>query len=273
MPTIVDREAAIAALAEEWDALFALAADLAPDDWDRPTACPGWTVKDNLSHVLGTEAMLLGRPTPDVDISHRDADLRNDIARFNEHWVEAYRSRPPAELVADLRAIVAERRAQLDGMDQAAFDAESFTPAGPDTYGRFMRIRVMDTWFHEQDIREAAGRPGHLEGLAPATALGEVASVLGYVVGKKAAAPAGSGVRFVLTGPLAATVDVEVGDRARVVEALAGEPTVTLTVPGDRFLRMCGGRLPDAAGAVDEVAIEGDRDLGGSVVRNLAFTI
>lgn len=273
MPTIVERDAAIAALAEEWDALFALAGDLGPDDWDRPTACPGWSVKDNVSHVLGTESMLLGRPTPDVDISHRDPELRNDIARFNEHWVEAYRSRPPAELMADLRATVDERRAQLDGMDQADFDAESFTPAGPDTYGRFMRIRVMDTWFHEQDIREATGRPGHLEGVAPATALGEVTAVLGYVVGKKAGAPAGSSVRFVLTGPLAATVDVEVGDRARVVDALAGEPTVTLTVPGDRFLRMCGGRLPDPAGWPAEFQLTGDRELGEAVARNLAFTI
>lgn len=272
MATIVPREAAITALAEEWDALFALAGELAPDDWGRPTACPGWTVKDNVSHVLGTEAMLLGRPTPDVDISHR-AGLRNDIARFNELWVEAYRSRTPAEVVADLREIVGERRAQLDGMDQAAFDAESFTPAGPDTYGRFMRIRVMDTWFHEQDIREAAGRPGHLQGLAPTTALGEVVSVLGYVVGKKAGAPPGSGVRFVLTGPMATTVDVEVGERARVVAALAGEPTVTLTVPGERFLRMCGGRLPDPGGWAAEFEIAGDRDLGEAIVRNLAFTI
>ena len=67
-------------------------------------------------------------------------------------------------MLADLREVIAERRAALAGMDQAAFDAESFTPAGPDTYGRFMRIRVMDMWMHEQDIREAVGRPGHERG-------------------------------------------------------------------------------------------------------------
>jgi hypothetical protein len=103
--------------------------------------------------------------------------------------------------------------------------------------------------------------------------VGEVVSVLGYVVGKKAGAPAGSGVRFVLTGPVAAAVDVEVGDRARVVDALAGEPTVILTVPGDRFLRMCGGRMPDPATWVSEFEVTGDRELGEVVVRNLAFTI
>jgi len=42
--TVVDRDKAVAALDEQWNALLALAADLAPDDWTRPTACPGWRV-------------------------------------------------------------------------------------------------------------------------------------------------------------------------------------------------------------------------------------
>lgn len=270
--TIVDRDAIVAALDEEFDALFALLGDLGPDEWQRPTACPGWSVKDNVSHVIGTESMLLGRPAPEVDISDRDY-LRNDIARFNELWVEQYRSRPAADVLATLAEVVAERRRGLAAMDQAAFEEDSFTPAGPDTYGRFMRIRVMDMWFHEQDIREAVGRPGHLEGKAPAAVLDEVTGILGYVVGKKAAAPAGSSVRFVLTGPLAATADIEVSERARLVDALAGEPTVTLTVAGDRFMRMAGGRLTDPDAWAAEVAMSGDADLGDAVVRNLPFTI
>ncbi len=272
MATMVEREGAIAALEEEWDVLASLAADLSPEDWDRPTACPGWTVKDNVSHIIGTEAMLLGRPTPDIDVSHL-THLRNDIARFNEAWVEHYRPQPVADVVAALAEVVAERRAALAAMDQAAFDAESFTPAGRDTYGRFMRIRVMDTWFHEQDIREAVGQPGHLTGLAPEMALGEVVSVLGYVVGKKAAAPAGSSVRFVLTGPLATTADFAVTDRARQVDRLDGEPTVTVTGPGDRLLRIAGGRLPDEDSWLREVEISGDAALGETLVRNLPFTI
>jgi uncharacterized protein (TIGR03083 family) len=62
--TTVDREQTIAALDEQWDALTALAIDLAADDWDRPTACPGWSVKDVYSHIVGTESSLLGRSTP-----------------------------------------------------------------------------------------------------------------------------------------------------------------------------------------------------------------
>jgi uncharacterized protein (TIGR03083 family) len=267
--TTIDRDRIVAVLDEQFDAILALTGDLDDGDWDRPTACPGWSVKDNVSHVVGTESMLLGRDNPEVDLPDELAHVRNDIGRFNEAWVQWYRPRPPADVVADLRQVIDERRRALAGMDQAAFDQESFTPAGPDTYGRFMRIRVMDMWTHEQDIREAVGRPGHLDGRAPATALDEVSAALGYVVGKKAAAPAGSTVRIELTGPLARRIDIEVGDRARVVDALAGEPTTTLTVPGDHFMRLVGGRGADPGG----VTVEGDATLGEAVVANLAYMI
>lgn len=265
--TILDRDQVVAALDQAFDGVIAVADGLAPDEWDLPSPCPGWTVKDNISHVIGTEAMLLGRPTPEVVLPDDLPHVRNDIGRINEQWVESYRRRTTADVLADLHGVVAERRAALATMDQAAFDTESFTPAGPDTYGRFMRIRVMDIWFHEQDVRQAVGRPGHLEGAAPTTTLDEVAATLGYVVGKKAGAPAGSSVRFELTAPIARRIDVEVGDRARVVDHLAGEPTTTLTVPGDRFLRLVGGRGADPA------AVTGDRELGDAVVDNLAFLI
>jgi uncharacterized protein (TIGR03083 family) len=269
---IVEREGILAALYEEWDALLGLADELGPEDWDRPTACPGWSVKANYSHVIGTESMLAGRDNPAVDVSGA-GHVRNDIGRFNELWVEHYRSRPPGEVLADLRAILAERRAALDGMDQAAFDAEGFTPAGPDSYGRFMRIRVMDCWMHEQDAREAVGRPGHLDGLAPRAALAETVQAMGYVVGKKAGAPSGSSVRLELTGPLAARIDVDVTDRARVVGELTGEPTATVTLPGDRFMRLAGGRVADPATFADGVEIVGDATLGSAIVTNLAYMI
>ena len=59
-------------------------------------------------------------------------------------------------------------------MDAEAWAAEGFTPAGTDTYGRFMRIRIFDTWLHEQDIRDAMDRPGHESGLPVELTLDEM---------------------------------------------------------------------------------------------------
>jgi uncharacterized protein (TIGR03083 family) len=265
----VDRDQAVAVLDEQFDAVVALAEGLAPEEWDLPTACPRWSVKDNLVHVIGVEAMLLGRPTPEVALPEDLPHVRNDFGRVNEQWIESYRGRSTTDVLADLREVIAERRAALAGMGQADFDAESFTPAGPDSYGRFMRVRVMDMWMHEQDVRQAVGRPGHEDGRAPQAALDEMTAALGYVVGKRAGAPPGSRVRFELTGPMARRVDVEVSDRARVVDALAGDPTVTLTLPGHLFTRLCGGRGADPA----TVVVDGDPDLGEAIVTHMGFMI
>ncbi|HEX2574700.1 MAG TPA: maleylpyruvate isomerase family mycothiol-dependent enzyme, partial [Aquihabitans sp.] len=153
MPTTVDRDATIAVLRRTWAAIDDLYDGLTEADHDRPTCLPGWTVKDQLSHVTSTEETLLGLPTPQVDVSGVP-HLRNDIARMNEAWVEDKRSWSGAEVLARFRAVTAERLAVLDAMDQAAFDAPSWTPAGPDeTYGRFMRIRHFDSYHHELDAR------------------------------------------------------------------------------------------------------------------------
>lgn len=274
MRTIVDRDHIVDALNEEWDALVGLAAELAPADWDQPTDLPGWTVKDCYAHIVGTESILLGRAAPDVEVPDDIPHVHNELGRANEAWVIAHRDRSGAEVLAELAEVVTERRSALQAMDQEAFDQPSWTPAGEDTYGRFMRIRVLDQWFHEQDVREAAGRPGHLEGLAPELVLDEMAAALGYVVGKQAGAPPGTSVRFDLKGPMSDTLDVVVSDRARVVDQLSGEPTVTLMLPGATFCRVAGGRRPwDHPWVRSAVTIWGDDDLGRQILSNLAYMI
>lgn len=272
--TIVDRLHIVQALDEVWDALVALAVDLAFADWSQPTDCPGWTVKDIYAHIVGTESTLLGRPAPAVDLPPNLPHVRNDMGRFNETWVLSYSERSGSELLADLGEVVTERRAALATMDQAAFDTVAWTPAGEDTYGRYMRIRVMDQWFHEQDVREAIGRPGHLDGLAPQVVLDEITAAIGYVVGKKAGLPAGTLARIDLKGPMSHRWDVEVTDVARVVDWLPREPDFTITMPGHTFCRVVGGRRAwDHPWVRSATVIEGDDELAEQVLANLAYLI
>ena len=272
--TIVDRDHMIAALNEEWDALVTLAGDLAPDDWSHATDLPGWTVKDVYAHIIGTESTLLGRQGPAIVVPDHVPHVRNEMGRANEAWVLAYRSCSGSEVLADLAEVVTERRAMLAHTGVGAFDAPSWTPAGEDSYGRYMRIRVMDQWFHEQDVREAVGRPGHLSGLAPEVVLDELTSAMGYVVGKQANFPEGSSVRINLRGPMSHRWDIAVTDRARVVDQLNSEPTVTLTMPGATFCRLAGGRREwNHQWVRSAVVVYGDHDLGDQLLANLAFMI
>jgi uncharacterized protein (TIGR03083 family) len=273
MPTILDKDATVALLREEFRQLTAVCTPLDADGWDTPTCLPGWTVRDVLSHVIGVEAGLLGEPAPPVDVSHL-AHMRNPIAEANELWVEANRGLTGAQMLARLDDVSARRLLALDAMSQADFDAPSWTPAGRDeTYGRFMRIRHYDCYLHEQDIRLALGLATRDDAPDLSSSLDEVATGLGYIVGRKAGLPDGSRVAIALTGPVARSYFVQVDGRAAVVDALDGEPTVGIELPAMRFLRLTGGRADAGIEPADGVTFTGDRALGEQLVSNLAFTI
>lgn len=270
--TIVDRDEMVDLLHRELDALVALGTSFDDATWERPTCLPGWTVKDVFAHIVGTESMLLGEPAPEADVSGL-SHMRNPVAIANEGWVESMRGLSGGEVLERLRTVAARRLAALDAMSQADFDAPSWTPAGEDTYGRFMRTRHYDCYLHELDIREAAGEPDRAEPDHVAAALLEPTSFLGYIVGKKAGMPTGSTVRIRLTGPVDATHLVDVAERATVVDQLDGDPTTGIALDAVLFLRLTGGRR-DAAPHLDgDIRREGDQALAEHLATHLAYTI
>lgn len=270
MTTHVDQGRATEAIVAEFASIDELISGLDPDDWHKPTALTGWDVQANVAHIIGTEAMLLGEPAPAVDVDVSSLPhVRNDIGSFNEQWVVALAASSPEEMVDAFRRRASARTEALGAVTPEQWDTEGFTPAGQDTHGRFMRIRAMDVWMHEQDIRDAVGRPGHESGPVVELVLDELVTALGYVVGKKAGAPDGSTVTFELTGDSGRTVHIAVDGRAKAVDSLPGPATTTLRMPVSRFVRLAGGRSNDT----HDVDVEGDDALGQRILANLAFTI
>jgi uncharacterized protein (TIGR03083 family) len=273
MPTIVDRDTMVALLEEEFAAVITLGRSLSDTDWDTATCLPGWSVRDNLSHMIGTESMLLQLAAPEAgigDLPH----VKNPIGEANEVWVESMRSLSGAEVVDRFEEVSTRRNAALSAMTQADFDAPSWTPAGPDeTYGRFMRIRHFDCFMHEHDMRTAVGAPDRPDVAHLASALDEVTTGVGFIVGKRAKAPQGSRVRIELSGPVERVLLVAVDERAAIVAELDGPPTVVVEMPAMLFLRLTGGREPGAPHIGSDVTLQGDLELGQRLTEHLAFTI
>ena len=273
MATIVDRALVAPLLIDEYDALSDLCSRLSDEDWERPTCLPGWTVKDVLSHIVGTESMLLGEKAPAVELPAYE-HVKNPTAQFNEAWVESLRPTPGPKVLERFTEVAAKRIDALRWMTQADFDKPSWTPVSPEeTYGRFMRIRHFDCYLHELDIRAAVGaadreEPAHVE-----LALREPLAVLGYIVGKKAGMPRGTTVRIRLTGPVNETHLVVVEERAKVVDELDGEPTTGITLSAVLFLRLAGGRVDPMPYVGDAITFEGDTELATRLATNLSFTI
>lgn len=273
MATIVDRDLTVRLLTEQFGTIAQLCAGFDEDTWALPTCLPGWDVKDNVSHIIGTESMLLGRANPTVDISGYE-HVHNPIGEANELWVESFRDRSGAEVLESFREVTAERIAALEVMTQADFDAPSWTPAGPDeTYGRFMRIRHYDCFMHTLDITGAVG----VDDIAPVdhlrSALSEPISGLGFIVGKRAGMPKGTTVRLELSGPAGGTYLVEVAERASLVDHLDGEPTVSLGLDPVLFLRLTGGRRDAGPHLGVDIDLGGDIELARRLATNLTFTI
>ncbi len=275
MASSIPKDRTVAALGEVWASLDELLGELTDEQWQLASPLPGWSVQDNVSHIIGTEAMLSGEPGPDVEVDRNTSvHVRNDIGAFNEQWVEALRTASPDEVLSRFRELTGARLASLQQMGDDEWNAESFTPAGKDTFGRFMQIRVFDCWLHEQDIRDAVGRRGHETGLAVDVVLDEMSTALGFVVGKKAGAAAGQSVTFALTdeGSVVRELHVEVGERAAVVPALSAPATVVLTMPIGVMTRRCAGRV-GPEDLLDQVVIDGDLALAASVLENQSYTI
>jgi uncharacterized protein (TIGR03083 family) len=265
-----------AQLDEVWSSLATLGSGLGATDWNAPTSCPGWPVSAQYAHVIGTESMLLGRPSPEV-VPDRPGHVRNDIGGFNEAWIVSMASEPRESVLARFAEVISARREALAAMGEADFAADSWTPIGPADYRRFMQIRVFDCWAHEQDVRYAVDRPGHDTGPVAEQSVDEIVRALGYIVGKKAGAGPGSSVRITLTGPVERDIAVSVLDgRARVIETVEGSPTATLTLSSNAFTRLACGRVDPPSvlgGAWGGVGLGGDTGLGERIVTSLPFTI
>ena len=86
-----------------WTSIAAACEQLSDDSGTLPTDCPGWTVKDHLSHLIGIERMLLGDPSP-PSLTEVPAHVRNPFGEINEAWVEARRPVPGSEVLAEFVA-------------------------------------------------------------------------------------------------------------------------------------------------------------------------
>jgi uncharacterized protein (TIGR03083 family) len=273
--TNLDKSHVLDGLFALWDQIDMVLAGLADAQWRAASPLPGWTVHDVTAHLIGTESMLQGVAPPEADIDLSTLDyVRNDIGAMNERWVRKLRDVSPPDLLERFRATIAERRDNLAGMSEGDWNQITATPAGPDTYGRFMRVRDFDCWMHLHDIRDALDHPGDdAAGPGSRLALDEMAASMGFVVGKLGGAPAGSRVALELTGPLSRQINVAVEPRGQVVDDFGGqEPTATIVMDALLFSRLAGGRTtPDQhPGAI---SYGGDEAVGRRIVENLNYVI
>ncbi|MGH3868236.1 MAG: maleylpyruvate isomerase family mycothiol-dependent enzyme [Pseudonocardiaceae bacterium] len=136
--------------------------DLRPDEWQRPTACAPWLVRDVVAHLLGADLSRLAR-TRDGHTGNSprpEEPLPTFIHRFNQDWVSAASRVSPAMLVelfdtTSPQILRMWRDLNLDDL------GEPVSWAGPDPAPVWLDCArdFTEYWVHQQQIRDATGRP------------------------------------------------------------------------------------------------------------------
>ncbi|MQY12754.1 hypothetical protein SRB5_28930 [Streptomyces sp. RB5] len=255
------------------DAVTDLVSPLTDGEWHRPSGLPGWSVKDVVSHLIGSECEALGDPRPihtlPVDLYH----VKTEWARYTEVQVDIRRHHTPPEITAELEYTLIRRRRQLRN-EKRAPEAVVRGPLGRETtLEQYLRTRAFDTWVHEQDLRRVLGRPGGLDSQGAYVARDVLLERLAKVVAKDAAAPPDSVVVVDVTGPVdfMRTVRVDAEGRGSVDGRVSLAPTVTLNTDWETYVRLACGRLrADADG--EPVKLDGDQELGRAILRHFAVT-
>ena len=266
------REHIVSCLDIVWESISKLCEPLTEAQWKLQTDCPGWSVQDQLSHIIGIESRLAGSPPLD-HTPPESPNVKNPQGASNEADVDYRRSWSGSEALKEFNEVTAKRREMLRDITDDELAAETPNPTGRGTVADSMYIRVFDAWVHEQDIRRAVGVAGNFEGPVAQNSMNRMAGVMPYVVGRKASAPDGTTALFQITGPSGLTMSIGVtGGRASRLDSTPDKPTVTLEMDSETFLRLCAGRVdPDDALKSDDVKIAGNLRLGEAIVGQMSF--
>lgn len=255
------------------DAISDLVSSLVEGEWNQRTPCPGWSVRDIVSHVIGLDCEMLGDPRPIHTLPRDLYHVTNEHQRYMEMQVDVRRHHTAPEMTSELEYTVIRRNRQLRNESRQP-DTPVRGPLGTEvTLEESMRVRAFDIWVHEQDLRTALGRPGNLDSPGAYVTRDVLLGRLPKIVAKDAGAPANSAVVFDIHGPVEflRTVRVDADGRGSIDGTPSLGPAATLALDWETYFRLACGRVTPEAVA-DRLKTEGDPDLTAAILRNFAVT-
>jgi uncharacterized protein (TIGR03083 family) len=257
--------------------LMSLLPGLRPDDWDRPTACALWSVRDIVAHLLdgALRRLSLGRDgrelRPDRPIGTY-ADLVAYLNRLNAEWVAAARRLSPRVLMDMLDLTADQLHTYFRSLDPHAPARFGVAWAGEETSPNWFDIgrEYTERWLHQQQIREAVEAP-------PLTARKWLYPTLDIFIRalpftyKEVQSEAGQSVRIEIQGEAGGVWTlVRAADGWRLFAGSASSPSATVSLSQEAAWKLFSKALsPEQARR--SVIIDGDLRLGQPMVGALAI--
>ena len=263
--------------APERASLVELLSSLDAGQWQAPTVCPGWSVKDVALHLLGGDIDLLSRRRDGQRATAaptRPAGFRELVAsldRLNQTWVRATRRISP-RLLCELLVVTGKATERyLASLELFAVE-ESVSWIRPEPVPNWLDVtrQYTERWTRQQQIRDAVGVLGLKE---PAF----MAPVLATFV--HALPRAFTGVPAVVGTTVEVALAGEAGGRWALTRSphgwelgagAAAAPRARVALDAETAWRLWTKQIrPEAAQAA--VSISGDRALGLPVLDAVAI--
>ena len=235
-------------------------------EWELPTVCPGWSVKDVTAHVVGDHVSRLSRHRDGYSAGGPAGDetLAGFIDRVNAEWVIAARRMSPRVLTSWFTAVADEIVALWQAADLDAV-GEPVSWAGPEPAPAWLDAArdFTEIWTHYQQICDAVGRPGAAE--YAVIVLDTFMRALPHTL-RPFAAPPGTTVVVVVPGAGSWACGRD-PDRWRLAAGGADvAPAARIELDADTAWRLCTrGLLPSQA--IPRARIYGDRTLAEAALQ------
>jgi uncharacterized protein (TIGR03083 family) len=165
----IDRPTAMRLAETEYGRVADAVDALQPADWNRPTDCPDWSVRELVAHVAGMANFLstpleMGRQLRAAKARRRDGQPLVDAQTALQ--VDERRDLGPDELRAELRRIgpraVRGRRRTPGIVRRRRLPEQQILNGVPETWAIGYLTDVIltrDPWMHRLDLARATGRP------------------------------------------------------------------------------------------------------------------
>jgi uncharacterized protein (TIGR03083 family) len=184
--------------------LLELLRGLSEHEWELPTAAPLWSVKDVALHLLGGDLGNLSRRRDAFTGSGKGFANYGELVEFinglNKSWVETARRLSPRVLFEMLAWTGPQMAEYWQSLDPHALGGPvDWAGDGPAPVWMDVAREYTEQWHHQQQIRDAAGRPGLYEPRLFGPALETFMLALPRVY-EQVKAEAGAAVRIVIVG-------------------------------------------------------------------------
>jgi len=149
--------------------LIALLRSLTPEEWEKPTVARQWNVKDVAAHLLDGNIRTISSLRDHYHGINAGAidsfdNLVAFLNRINADWVMAMKRVSPAMLTDWLEATGNQYSALMEAANLQAPAPFAVSWAGDEESPNWFHIarEYTEKWHHQQQVRDAVGRPGIL---------------------------------------------------------------------------------------------------------------